>query len=117
MVNRPVSTDVNLRKMIRQMKKSRRPLWRRVALELSKPSRQRVVVNLYKINKYTQAGQIALVPGKVLGIGKLDHAVTIAALSFSKSAVKKILEAKGEAVRLDEALSKVTDFSSVRLLK
>ena len=40
-------------------------------------------------------GDVIVVPGKVLGTGDLNRKVTVAAFSFSKSAVEKIRNAKG----------------------
>lgn len=61
------------------------------------PSRKSRIVNLYKIEKYSKEGDIIVVPGKVLGIGSLSHKVTVVALDFSKSALKKINNAGGRA--------------------
>ncbi|AWR97116.1 50S ribosomal protein L18e [Acidianus sulfidivorans JP7] len=94
------STNVMLRRLIYNLNKQKKPLWRRVAELLESPSRKRIYINLYKINKYTKAGDVVIVPGKVLGIGKLDHEVTIVALDFSSSAKKKISEANGKLVSL-----------------
>lgn len=69
-------------------------LWKRVAMDLEKPSRQRRIVNLSKISKYTRENDTIIVPGKVLGSGDISHKLTISALQFSEGAVKK-LEKKG----------------------
>ena len=44
-------------------------LWKRIAQDLSKSTRQRRIVNLYKINKFSKDGETILVPGKVLSVG------------------------------------------------
>ncbi|MDP7115849.1 MAG: 50S ribosomal protein L18e, partial [Candidatus Woesearchaeota archaeon] len=49
------------------------PLWKRVASDLSKPTRQRRIVNLSRINRFTKENETIVVPGKVLGDGLLDH--------------------------------------------
>lgn len=68
---------------------------------LGKSRRNRAEVNIGKINKNTKQGETIVVPGKVLAEGALDHAVTVAAMSFSKNAVQKIEKAGGKAVALD----------------
>ena len=45
---------------------------------------------LNKINENTNDGETVIVPGKILGIGNLDHTVTVVALNFSESASEKL---------------------------
>lgn len=75
-------------------------LWKRVALDLEKPTRQRRVVNLSKINRYTKENETIIVPGKVLGSGMLNHKLKISAYQFSDQAKDKIKEAGSEIVSL-----------------
>ncbi|HIE56236.1 MAG TPA: 50S ribosomal protein L18e, partial [Chromatiaceae bacterium] len=78
-------TNIVLRKTIRLLRKYAKeykaPIWRYVAEILSKPSRKRVIVNLSKINRYTNNNEVVVVPGKVLGAGTLKHSVTVAAVA------------------------------------
>ena len=60
-------------------------------------------VNLWKINKHSEKGDAIMVSGKVLGEGKLDHKVSIAAEAFSESAIKKIKSAGGKIITKEEA--------------
>ena len=87
-------TNPLLRNLIQELKKRSSEqnvnIWRRIALDLEKPSRQRRVVNLSRINRYTKENEIIVVPGKVLGSGSLNHKLTIAAYQFSDSAKEKI---------------------------
>ncbi|BAB67165.1 MULTISPECIES: 50S ribosomal protein L18e [Sulfurisphaera] len=117
MVARTGSTNIMVRKLIDLLSKQKKPLWKRVAEELQKPSRQRPYINIYKINKYTKPNDVVVVPGKVLGIGNLDHPVTVVALSFSKSAKEKIEKSGGKVISLYKALEEVKDFKNVRLMK
>ena len=81
------------------------PIWLRLAEDLAKPTRQRVIVNLSRINRFAQDGETVVVPGKVLAAGELDKKVTVVAWQFSASAREKIAE-KGNAVLLDELAQK-----------
>ena len=81
-------------------------LWRRVANDLERSTRQRRVVNLSSISRYTKENEIIIVPGKVLGSGDLEHKVTISAFQFSDGAKEKIEKAGAKIVPLLE-LSKV----------
>jgi len=90
--------------------------WRRIVKDLKKPSRQRRIVNLYKINKYVKEGETIIVPGKVLSVGDLDKKVDIAALNFSNGAKEKIIEAKGKAMTIKELLQINPEGKKVRIL-
>ena len=72
------------------------PLWKRIALELEKPTRRQRIVNLSKIEKNIKDKEIAIVPGKVLSDGEITKKVTIVAHSFSKKAIEKIDKAGGK---------------------
>lgn len=92
-------------------------IWRALADELDKANRRRVAVNLSRINRYTEAGEVLAVPGKVLGAGSLTHPVTVAAFSFSKMAWKKIALAEGRALTLMDLLDEGIAPSKIRILK
>jgi large subunit ribosomal protein L18e len=79
-------------------------IWKRVANDLSKSSRQRRVVNLSRINNYSKDNDTIIVPGKVLSSGDIDHKVQVVAFNFSKSAIDKIVGAKGTAMTITELL-------------
>jgi len=77
-------------------------LWKRVALDLEKPTRQRRVVNLSRISRHTKENETIVVPGKVLGSGSLSHKLTIAAFQYSDSAKEKLEKSKSKIVSLLE---------------
>ena len=95
-------------------RKSKKKIWKDVATRIAKPRRQRVSVNLWKIASSKIGKKFLLVPGKVLGTGKLDKAVNVIALEFSESARKKISE-KGKAVSIQEALNEKIDAKDVAI--
>jgi large subunit ribosomal protein L18e len=72
------------------LRKQKSPFWIRVAGLISKPKRKSIAVNISKINKYTKDGDVVVVPGKILGDGEMEHKITLAALSESEQARKKI---------------------------
>ena len=117
MVKRTGPTNVALQALIEQLKSKSREvaLWKRVAKDLEKPSRQRRTVNLYKINKVVKDGETVVVPGKVLSIGELDKKVTIAAFQYSGSAKEKIA-AKGSAMTIKELFEKNPTGKGVRII-
>ena len=87
-----------------------------LAKSLSKPTRQRTVVNLSKINMHTKDGETVVVPGKVLASGDLDHTVTIAAWKFSKQALDKIQKAKGKALEIPELVKEGIKGKKIRMI-
>ena len=96
------TTNLELKKLIIELKKTKKPAFIKVAEMLERPRRKRVEVNLWKINKNSKEDDLILVPGKVLANGELEHKVTIAALNASEKAIKKINE-KGKFISLKEA--------------
>jgi len=91
--------------LIESLMRSEKPIWRKVAYELSRPRRQKVEVNLSKIEQLASEDSMILVPGKVLGSGMVSRKITIAAFSFSESA-KKLIDSSGGKMMSIESLQK-----------
>ena len=91
-------------------------LWKRVADDLEKPTRQRRVVNLSRINRYTKENETIVVPGKVLGSGILGHKLTIAAFSFSSGALEKINQANAKAITIHDLMKEPVKGKRVRII-
>jgi len=116
MVKRTGPTNLQLKNLIVELTSNRdSKFWKRVAKDLSKPSRKRRIVNLYKINKFAKDGETIVVPGKVLSIGELDKKVTVAAYQFSGSAKEKIAK-NGSTMTITELFTKNPDGKKVRIL-
>ena len=92
------------------------PFWRRVVKDLTKSSRQRRRVNVYKIDKYAREGEMVLVPGKVLSLGEMSKKVDVAAFNFSAEAKKKIEQANGKIMTIKELLEQNPEGKKVRIL-
>ena len=91
-------------------------LWKRIAVELEKPTRQRRAVNLSRINRHTKDAELIIVPGKVLGSGSLDHKITISAWSFSDGALEKLKQQQCEVLTIRDLLKKNPKGQKVRIL-
>ncbi len=104
-------SDPNTRALINALRKTSAKhdagIWKRVAELLARPARQRAAVNVGKIGRYTKAGDIIVVPGKVLGSGTMPHKVTVAALNASATARSAIVGAGGSLISIDELMTKV----------
>lgn len=77
-------------------------IWGDVKKVLISSRRKRKNVNVSKISKYVSKGKTAVIAGKVLGSGTIDHKVDVIALSFSESAKQKIISAGGKVILLSE---------------
>ncbi len=119
MARRTGPTNLMLRKLILDVSKLGRKekikFWKRLAEELSKSTRKRREVNLYRIDKYTKEDEIAVVPGKVLSEGNLTKKITIAAFKFSDTARFKINKV-GKAITLQQLMKENPKAKKVRIL-
>ena len=113
-------TNPLLRDLIGELKKRSNEqsvnLWKRIASDLEKPTRQRRVVNLSRINRYTKENEIIVVPGKVLGSGMLNHKLTISAYQFSDQAKDKIEKAGAKIITLLELSKEKPDGKNLRII-
>jgi large subunit ribosomal protein L18e len=113
-------TDPNTRALINALQKTSTKhnagIWKRVAELIARPARKRATVNIGKIGRHTSAGDIIVVPGKVLGSGSLSHKVTVAALNASTSARTVIIGAGGSLISIDELLTKVPKGKGVTII-
>jgi len=103
--------------LIESLMKTDKPLWRKVASELSRPRRERVEVNLSKIDEYADEDATVIVPGKVLGSGTLSKKLNIAAFSFSQSAKKLIGQVGGKTMSIDSLYRSNPEGRGVIILK
>jgi large subunit ribosomal protein L18e len=115
------STNPALIQLIRFLKKhsnqKEAKIWREVAKHLAKTRQQRAAVNLSRINRYTQKGDMVVVPGKILGSGAIDHTVTVAALTASEKAKEKLAAAKAKYVSIPELVEKNPKGSNVKIIR
>ncbi|MFW9798807.1 MAG: 50S ribosomal protein L18e [Candidatus Thorarchaeota archaeon] len=113
-------TDPNTRTLINALRKTSAKhnvkIWKRVAELVARPARKRPAVNVGKIGRHTSAGDVVVVPGKVLGSGNLPHKVTVAALNASASARLVIIGAGGSLISIDELLDKVPKGKGVTII-
>ena len=119
MAKRTGPTNIYLRNLIVELKRFGNEkginLWKRIAEDLNRSTRERREVNISRINKYTKEGDIVLVPGKVLSMGELNKNVTVAGWRFSKSAEEKI-NRKGKAITIQELMKQNPEGKKVRIM-
>ncbi len=120
MVKRTGPTNPILLKLVVELKKRSNEqnvnIWRRLADDLEKPTRQRRVVNLSSLSRHTKEDEIVVVPGKVLGAGNLNHKITISAFQFSSGAKEKIEKVGAKIVPLLELSKSNPSGKGVRIM-
>lgn len=120
MSKRTGPTNPLLSELIQELKKKSKEqnvkLWKRIALDLERPTRNRRIVNLSNINRHTKENEVIVVPGKVLGSGALDHKLTISAFQFSESAKSKIIENGSKIIPLNELSSEDPKGKKIRII-
>ena len=86
----------------KQGRKTGKKVWKDLSQRLSRPSRNRTSVNLYRLEALAgkNAGKTFVVPGKVLSTGSLNSKIEVACLSCSEKAAEKIVALKGKVVPL-----------------
>ena len=120
MAKRTGPTNEHLQNLIRDLRKQSSEqkvgIWKRIAQDLEKPTRQRRAVNLYSLNLNTKDNETIIVPGKVLGTGEIDKSITVAAFSFSENAKQRIQSAKGKCITIHELLKNNPKGKDVRIM-
>lgn len=92
------------------------PVWSEVAENLGKVNRRRAEVNLSDIERNTEEGDTVVVPGKVLGSGRLSKDVKVAAFKASGSA-KQHINDNGEFMFIEELVDENPEGSEVKVIK
>ena len=110
-----------LKKLIVKLKKLGKkegaPVWKVASKLLALPRRRRVVVNVGKVVKTVKDGEIALVPGKLLGDGILEQKVKVAAFAWTPKAEERVKAAGGEVISIDQLLQDNPKGTNVRIVR
>lgn len=109
-------TDLQLIKLVNEIKKSDSEFWLKVAKYLVRPKRKQIEVNLRKINNKAKDGDIILVPGKLLGDGVLDKKITIACYKASRNAINKINFSNSKLIGIGELFKKNKNGEGIKLI-
>ena len=91
-------------------------IWKRIASDLEKPTKQRRAVNLSRIDRYSKSNEIVVIPGKVLSMGNLNKKVTVVAYTFSKNAISKIKSSGSDAISIQDLVKKNPKGAKVRII-
>jgi len=91
-------------------------LWKRTAVDLEKPTRKRIIINLSKLARYTKENETILVPGKILASGTINHKLTVAAYQFSKQAKEKIEATGGKTLTIAQLLKQNPEGTNIKIM-
>ena len=100
----------------RHSKSSKQKIWKAASDEVLASRKNRPEVNVGQISKYSKEGSRVLVAGKVLGLGGIDHKVTVGAYSFSGSAKTKIESVGGTCLGIKEFMESSPTAKDVLML-
>ena len=115
------TTNPELIQLIGLLKKESREkqaaIWLDIAEYLSKSRSGRIAVNLSTINRNTKKSDVVVVPGKILGSGTINHAVTVASFGASEKAKEKLVAAKAKYLSIPELLEKNPKGTNVKIIR
>jgi large subunit ribosomal protein L18e len=98
------------------LKKNKVPIWKAVIKELSRSRSNRREVNIGELAHVTKDKEVVIVPGKILGSGEISHKLTVWCFTISELATRKILDAGGKILPLDNLIKKYPDGKGVRII-
>jgi large subunit ribosomal protein L18e len=94
---RHIKTNPELNRLISELYnlsvRENAPIWRTVALRLEGSLANRPVINLSRLDRLVNSGDSVIVPGKVLGSGRISKKITVSAYAISSSARAKLEKA------------------------
>jgi len=108
--------DATVWTLRRAFKSTKAPIWRYLEREISRARSIRREVNISRLASVTENGETVVVPGKVLGLGEMDHKLTVYAFSFSERARKNITGVGGTIIGLDELIGSYPNGKGVRII-
>ncbi len=121
MSGKETPTNPILRDLIRRLRKEGKELdvqiWKDLAERLDSSNRSRAELNISQLNRNTDEGSTVVVPGKVLGSGRLDHPITVAAFDFSTRARRRIESVGGKTLSIHELLDESPDGENVQIME
>ena len=91
--------------------------WLEIAHILSGSSRNKIQINLNKIDKNSKQGELIIIPGKILSLGELTKKVKVVGLNFSEKAQEKLKKAGCEVILLKDEIKKNKDAKGIKILK
>ena len=105
-----------IRFLRKQSNENKVEIWRDIAKRLAVPRKNRVAVNLSRLNRYTEKNEAVVVPGKVLSAGEISHPITVTAFAFSEKAKEKISSVNGKYISFPDLIKKNPKGSNIKII-
>ena len=116
MDNNADPTNPILIETIETLEEAEASFWNDVAENLGKVNRRRPEVNISDIERNTEEGDTVVVPGKVLGSGRLSKEVNVAAFKASSGA-RNHIEEEGEFMFIQELFDENPEAENLKVIK
>ena len=116
MDNKADPTNPILIETIESLEEANASFWNDVAQNLGKVNRRRPEVNLSDIERNTSEGDTVVVPGKVLGSGRLSKKVNVAAFKASNNARNQI-EESGDFMFIEDLFEENPEAEGLKMVK
>jgi large subunit ribosomal protein L18e len=91
--------------------------WKPIAEVLASPRSNKVAINLDEIDKHAKLGDTIVVPGKVLGTGKITKKIKMVAFAISEQAAEKLKKEKCEIVTMEKEIKENPQAQGVKILR
>ena len=91
--------------------------WVKICQDLLLPKRNRISVNLERIDKESKEGDTVIIPGKVLSQGEITKKIRIISFNYSTSAEEKLSKAKIDYSYIIDEIKKNPKATGVKILK
>ncbi|MFB6147800.1 MAG: 50S ribosomal protein L18e [Candidatus Nanohaloarchaea archaeon] len=116
MDNKADPTNPVLNETLELLDEQEAPVWKTVREHLGKVNRQRPEVNISEIERNASDGDTVIVPGKVLGSGRLTKEVDVAAFKASRGAKQEIRQ-NGEFKFIQDLVEENPEGEEVKIVK
>lgn len=103
----------NLRTVARE---NEAPIWRDVALRLSRSRKGWAEVNLSRLERHATDGDVLVIPGKLLGTGRLTKTLRVSAFQSSEAGRAGVEAAGGQILELRELMKENPRGSGIRIM-
>jgi large subunit ribosomal protein L18e len=97
-------------------KKTKTPLWKTLEKKIESSRSNRTEINVGRLENLTKDGENIVIPGKILGDGTLTHKLNVTSFSISLSAMKKILDAGGKVITINDLVNQHPNGTGVRII-
>ncbi|MEM0128282.1 MAG: 50S ribosomal protein L18e [Thermoplasmatales archaeon] len=115
-VNTKTNRELLAIKLKKAAEETNSRLWADIANRIRRPKDRLSEVNVGHISRFAKGGEAVVVPGIVLGSGRVEEPIEVAALYFTKTAKSKIEEAGGKVMTIEEMLQKKVKASKMKII-